>query len=181
MPCITIVESSADVLNDLASALQQACFFATPVPDLASLNAWLAKYKGDVLVLGLPDKSGLPIPCSMSKTKPELAHHKLTHWLLNSSQLELIAPDGSAIPLSRDECCVLQAAVAANGKLISRKTLIEAMGHNLSYYDERRLEALVSRLRRKLSSCVPESFPVRGVRGQGYLFRMILQEVGSGK
>lgn len=182
MPYITIVEGSADVLNDLASTLQQACSFATSVPDIASLNAWLAMYKGDVLVIGMPEKSRLPIPCSTSKTKPDIANYDAsTPWLLNSSRLELIAPDGSAIPLSHDECCVLQAAATASGRLISRKTFIEAMGHNLSYYDERRLEALISRLRRKLSSRVAERFPVRAVRGQGYLFGMKLQEIASGK
>lgn len=100
-----------------------------------------------------------------------------TRWQLNSSQLELITPDGRAISLSHNECCILRAIANANGKLVSRKTLIEALGHEFWHYDERRLESLISRLRRKLASYVPESFTIRGVKGQGYLFRAELQVV----
>jgi DNA-binding response OmpR family regulator len=93
------------------------------------------------------------------------------------SQLELITPYGKLIPLSHNECCVLGAAANANGNMVSRKMLIEALGQDFWYYDERRLESLISRLRRKLASYAPEDFPIRGVKGQGYLFRVELQVV----
>ncbi len=96
-------------------------------------------------------------------------------WQLNSSHLQLIAPNDSPIQLSHSECCILKVVANANGNLISRKKLIEALGHNFWQYDERRLESLISRLRRKLASYAPEGFPIRGVKGQGYLFGAELQ------
>ena len=90
--------------------------------------------------------------------------------------MELVAPCGQPIPLSHNEFRLLQAAAGAKGGLVSRKDLVEALGHNYWHYDERRLEALISRLRRKLATCVPEGFPVRGVKGHGYVFGVELRE-----
>jgi DNA-binding response OmpR family regulator len=98
-------------------------------------------------------------------------------WVLNPDQLELIAPDGKPIPLTHSECCVLKAVACADGQLISRRALIEALGHKDWYYDERRLETLISRLRRKLGSHAPDGFPVRGVKGHGYLFGVEVREI----
>jgi len=91
--------------------------------------------------------------------------------------MELIAPNGKHIPLSHNEFCVLQAAAHAQGNLLSRKTLIEALGKNYLHFDERCLEALISRLRRKINSNVDGHFKLRGVRGHGYLFGAVLQEI----
>lgn len=99
------------------------------------------------------------------------------HWLLDSSQLNLIVPDGRQVPLSYNEWRVLRAVANADGNLVSRKVLIEALDQNFLHYDERRLESLISRLRRKLAPYAPDGFPVRGVKGQGYLFGVRLQEV----
>ena len=98
-------------------------------------------------------------------------------WFLDAAQMELIAPDGNPIPLSHNEFCVLQAAARAQGNLLSRKTLIEALGKNYLHFDERCLETLISRLRRKLNTTVYGSFKLRGVRCHGYLFGMTLQEL----
>ncbi len=106
-----------------------------------------------------------------------LNDNKLQAWTLDASQLELIAPDGKRVTLSPNEFCVLQAAARAKGNLLNRKTLIEALGKNYLHYDERCLETLISRLRRKLASTVKEGFPLRGVRGHGYLFGAELQEI----
>lgn len=98
-------------------------------------------------------------------------------WMLNVARMEVIPPNGAPIQLSYNEVCVLKAAAMSQGNLVKRKTLIEALGHKIWEYDERRLEAIISRLRRKLSACVPGRFPVRSVRGQGYLFGVSLKEI----
>lgn len=175
---IAILENNDDLLDDLASHLQQAGCATTLLPDGTSLDAWLAEHGADVLVLRLPRRTKRPVA---GKANSNIINRDdQMRWLLNSAQLELITPDGKPIPLSHDECCVLRAAVCAGRTLISRKTLIEALGQNFWHYDERRLEALISRLRRKLASHFPVNFPVRGVRGHGYLFEAELQEIGTG-
>ncbi|MCK9395425.1 MAG: winged helix-turn-helix domain-containing protein [Methylobacter sp.] len=173
---IAILDQSSYLLDKLDSNLQQQGFAATTALDGENLSAWLAKHGIDMLVLRLPNDTQPATPTPISKPKPELlSGNQPACWRLNSSQLELITPDGRPIPLSHNECCVLGAAAKANGSLISRKMLIEALGQNFWHYDERRLESLISRLRRKLASHTQENFPIRGVKGQGYLFGVELQ------
>lgn len=116
--------------------------------------------------LGIDDDSGLFNSKAQKKG-----------WVLNASQLELIAPDGTSIHLSHNECRLLQAVASADGNLVSRKILIEALGYDYWQYDERCLETMISRLRRKLSVYVEEGFSIRGVKGGGYLFGMDVLEV----
>jgi DNA-binding response OmpR family regulator len=72
----------------------------------------------------------------ISTANPEIFNgNEQTHWQLNSSQLQLIAPDNKAIPLSNNECCILRAVINANKNLVSRKTLIEALGQEYWQYD----------------------------------------------
>ncbi len=175
---IAILDQNAYLLDNSASNLQQTGFAATTELDAENLSAWLAKHGVDMLILHLPNENGQAIPPLIGKSKHEILNGSgQAHWQLNSSQLELIAPDGRPIPLSHNECCILGAAANANGNLVSRKILIEALGHEFWQYDERRLEALISRLRRKLASYIPGGLPIRGVKGQGYLFGVTLQAV----
>lgn len=163
--------------NNIASSLQQADFATTAELDGENLSAWLAKHGVDILALHLPNEHDRP-KLTISNMKPEMPNRNgQAHWQLNTSQLELITPYGKPIPLSHNECCVLGAAASANGNLVNRKMLIEALGQDFWHYDERRLESLISRLRRKLASYAPEGFPIRGVKGQGYLFKVKLQAV----
>jgi DNA-binding response OmpR family regulator len=173
---IAILDQNAYQFDNIFSNLQQTGFAVTTELDGENLSAWLANRGVDMLMLPLPNENERSIAASISKANPErLNGNGQAGWRLNSSQLELIAPDGKPIPLSHNECCVLRAAANANGKLVSRKMLIEALGQEFWYYDERRLESLISRLRRKLASYAPEGFPIRGVKGQGYLFRVELR------
>lgn len=98
-------------------------------------------------------------------------------WSLNAPRMELVSPDGTAIPLTHNELCVLKTVAASAGGPVSRKALIEALGHKAWYYDERRLETLISRLRRKLALYWPEGVAVRAIRGKGYLFDITIREL----
>lgn len=90
-------------------------------------------------------------------------------WALNPRTLMLTAPDGSRIELTHSETRLLHTAARAQGALVSRRSLIEALGANYWEYDERRLEALISRLRRKLARQAP-GLSVRSIKSQGYVF-----------
>lgn len=174
---IAIFDHNTYPLNNIVSNLQQTDFATTTELDGENLSTWLAKHGVNILALHLPNENERAT-ITISNTKPEMLNSNgQACWQLNASQLELIAPDGKLIPLSHNECCVLGAAANANGNLVSRKMLIEALGQDFWYYDERRLESLISRLRRKLASYAPEGFLIRGVKGQGYLFRVQLRVV----
>lgn len=229
---IAIVEDNADLLDDLAFNLQLAGYAVAQLSDGIALDAWLADYEAEVLVLdiGLPGEDGLSIVARLRRSRPRMGIVLLTArsalgeriqgletgadaylakpadmrelaavvrcvarrlgvsqecpatgsrptaWTIKPSQLKLIPPGGQPIPLSHNELRVLKAAAGAKGNIVSRKDLIEALGQNYWHYDERRLETLISRLRRKLATCMPEGFPVRGVKGHGYLFGINLRE-----
>ena len=175
---IAILDQNSYLLDKLDFNLQQQGFAATTALDGENLSVWLAKHGIDMLVLHLPNEEEQPATTSISKTKPELLNgNEPACWHLNPSRLELITPAGRPIPLSHNECCLLGAAANANGNLVTRKMLIEALGQDFWHYDERRLESLISRLRRKLASYAPEDFSILGVKGQGYLFGVALQVV----
>ncbi|PPK72409.1 transcriptional regulator [Methylobacter tundripaludum] len=175
---IAILDQNSYLLDKLDFNLHQQGFAATTALDGENLSVWLAKHGIDMLVLHLPNEEEQPATTSISRTKPELLNgNEPACWHLNPSRLELITPAGRPIPLSHNECCLLGAAANANGNLVSRKMLIEALGQDFWHYDERRLESLISRLRRKLASYAPEDFSIRGVKGQGYLFGVALQVV----
>lgn len=168
---IDIFEADAASLDDFASRLHQSGRAALSPSEIASLNAWLASQEPGLLMLR-PSRENARIPAFSADIQiPGRNHGKeKPHWLLDSAQLALTAPEGKVIPLTHSECCILRAAANTHEKLLSRKTLIKSLGQNHLHYDERCLEALISRLRRKLASCTQDSFPLRGVRGQGYLF-----------
>jgi len=177
MILIAILDHNAYLLKNIPPNLQLTDFTATTALDGKNLSAWLVTHGVDMLALPLPNEHDRPAT-SPIRAKPErLNGNEQARWRLNLSQLELIPPGGRPIPLSHNESCVLGAAANANGNLVSRKRLIEALGQDFWHYDERRLESLISRLRRKLAAYAPEDFSIRGVKGQGYLFGVTLRIV----
>lgn len=156
-----IILTARSTLDDRVQGLEQGAdaYLAKPA-DLRELVA---------VIRNLACRIGIALPPPKHRTT----------WALKPSQLQLVAPGGQPISLSPGEFRVLQAAASAKSNLVSRKTLVEAMGYNYWHYDERRLETLISRLRRKLASATAEDFPVRGVKGHGYLFGVDLQEAAE--
>lgn len=92
----------------------------------------------------------------------------IEHWRLNMSDLALVAPDHQTIHLSLQERDFLACLARSAGKPVSRREVIEALGGDLASYDARRLETLVSRLRRKLEDAGHNDL-VQTVYGTGYL------------
>lgn len=170
---ITMDPEDAEQMDDLVDSLCRDGYVTQLLPDGLSLHAWLPKptieeRESQSVGKRLNDKNEM---------RQALAGPSL--WRLDPTRLELITPAGLRITLSHDERCILQVAVRAGGSLVSRKVIIEALGQNYLDYDERRLEAHISRLRRKLTTYSSTSFPIRAVRGHGYLFGPNIQEVGT--
>lgn len=163
---IAIIET--DITDDIFRQLQISGFVATLLPDINSLKSWLTENRTDVLMLR-PSPFNKKI--SIESTRIQ------SNWRLDSRLLELFSPNGKRIALTQGESYILQAASQSNEHPISRKTLIKALGEDARSYDERRLETLISRLRRKLTSCNEEEQPIRAIKGRGYLFRINLLDV----
>lgn len=91
-------------------------------------------------------------------------------WVLEREGMTLLTQDGVGVTLTRQECLLLQVFSKAYGGEASRKKLIEGLGKKFLDYDQRRLETLVSRLRRKISEATGAKDIIRSMRTEGYLF-----------
>lgn len=91
-------------------------------------------------------------------------------WRLMVAQSALISPDAEVIPLTGWEVELLEAIAGSLDQIASRDALIRALGKNPIYYDPRALEAVISRLRRKLPALENGRIPLQAVRNLGYKF-----------
>ncbi len=91
-------------------------------------------------------------------------------WRLQVARLRLVSPDGRApVALTVQETHLIKALADAHPEPLSRQHMIFALGENHRFYDERRLEKLVSRMRHKLLDYCTNC-PLKAVRGKGYIF-----------
>lgn len=97
-------------------------------------------------------------------------------WRLDAIRMKLLTPDGAEISLTRQEFLLMQVFARAYGGEASRRKLIEGLGQNFLDFDERRLETLISRLRRKLAPYTGSKRIIRALRAEGYLFAGPLRE-----
>jgi two-component system OmpR family response regulator len=91
-------------------------------------------------------------------------------WRLNMTARHLIAEDGTVVVLSNAEFRLLNAFLAAPGRVLSRDYLMDAsMGKSADLYD-RGIDVLISRLRQRLGDDVKVPKLIRTIRGEGYMF-----------
>lgn len=96
-------------------------------------------------------KDAVPTPCTLSADG----------WTLHT-------PNGNSLALTAQERAFLECLWQHAGEAVSREDLVQALGGDLYEYDFHRLEALVSRLKRKATDS-GLFLPLRAVRGTGYL------------
>ena len=90
-------------------------------------------------------------------------------WRLDPAGWALISPRGVRIHITGNERILIEPLVARQGNVISREELIARFTHNIYDFDPHRLEVIVHRLRQKASKLSGETFPLRAVRGMGYV------------
>lgn len=91
-------------------------------------------------------------------------------WQIIMSQSRLISPNSSAIELTTWEVMLLVAIANSENQIADRDVLMQAIGKSPATYDIRALEAVISRLRRKLPIDSEGSNPLKSVRNTGYKF-----------
>ena len=72
--------------------------------------------------------------------------------------------------LTNAEYLVSQTLMAEPGKPQSRDHILAVLGRTRHGYNDRSLDAVVARLRRKVASATGEDIPIRSARGIGYVF-----------
>ena len=91
-------------------------------------------------------------------------------WMLDALRWSLFTPRGMAVKLTQSEVRLLGPLMSNPGTPVSRELLVTSMGHKLDYYDSRRMEIMVRRLRKKVERLGAESLPLETVYGRGFVF-----------
>lgn len=87
--------------------------------------------------------------------------------------------DGQHLELTRSETLLLSRLARATGQQATRQQLVEALGENYRDYDPRRLEAIISRLRQKLTRAGITAEALRAIRHTGYILTVPISERDS--
>jgi two-component system OmpR family response regulator len=95
--------------------------------------------------------------------------YKFSGFLLDISRRELKAPDGTIILLTEREFSVLGIFLSSPMTVLSRDELIESTYGPNSTMDDRAIDVLVGRLRRKLEASYDRPL-IKTHRGAGYMF-----------
>lgn len=94
-------------------------------------------------------------------------------WIIESDSPTLRGPNGLTQTLSLQEITILKVFATAPDRFATRRALVEALGYNFLAYDEQRLEAMISRLRKKIASLGDN--PIKAAHGRGYVFTQALK------
>lgn len=95
-------------------------------------------------------------------------------WGLNLNDWVLCSPNGVKIALTHRESIVLQCFLSKTGDVVHRDEIVKALGYDPVIYDMRRLETLMSRLRKKIDQTTTEAFNFQTVYGNGYALQASL-------
>ncbi|NIJ37540.1 DNA-binding response OmpR family regulator [Sphingopyxis panaciterrae] len=91
-------------------------------------------------------------------------------WILDASNWRLIAPNRQALKLTATEFAFLTLLCQQKGEVCRREELVEALSRPRVQFDNRHLDAIVSRLRRKIESATQLPSAIKVVYGVGYTF-----------
>jgi len=113
-------------------------------------------------------------PCAVYRLQADHNHLRLTGppqpWRLSEDRRELYTPDGSACGLTAAEFDLMYALALDQRAAVPRETLSQAVFRRAWYPDDRSIDNLVFRLKRKLAVNGLPGDPIKPVRGIGYVF-----------
>ncbi|MBH9579624.1 response regulator transcription factor [Inhella sp. 1Y17] len=95
-------------------------------------------------------------------------------WVLDRNAGQLITPDGQRVELSEIDCLLMEQLVAARGEVVSRDTLLQALGKGEAAGADG-LNAVVYRLKRRIEKATPAVVPLQAKSRVGYQFRAPLR------
>ncbi|WP_343897371.1 winged helix-turn-helix transcriptional regulator, partial [Craurococcus roseus] len=154
VPCILLVGGLDEAIGALArnagadDAADRAAPFAAI---LARVRAVLRRAEW-----GTADAMAAP---------PEAA---LDGWRLLPDRRQLLLPDGRECPLTTAEFDLVRVLVERRGRAVSRDAIARSVFGRPFRPDDRTVDNLVLRLRRKLEAADPRA--IKTVRGAGYMF-----------
>lgn len=91
-------------------------------------------------------------------------------WLLDRSGWVLTAPNQHVLKLTATEFAFMNVLCTHKGEVCPREELVETLTRPKASFDNRHLDAIVSRLRRKIEDRTKLPAPIKVVYGVGYVF-----------
>jgi DNA-binding response OmpR family regulator len=91
-------------------------------------------------------------------------------WMLALGDWALRNPQGAELSITDTERRFLKIMVDAVGHVVEREVLIAAFAQDDDNYDPHRLDAVISRLRKRTEQAGLGNLPLQSVRGTGYVF-----------
>jgi len=99
-----------------------------------------------------------------------LAAPAATPWNFSAQASNLQTPNGIDIPLTGQECILLELLFAHLGKNVSRQQIFQTLGQPDDISSNARIEVLISRLRAKVHKADPAvALPLRARHSMGYV------------
>lgn len=91
-------------------------------------------------------------------------------WVLDIGRGELMPPGKAPVPLTPYGAIVLKAIVDGGGAPVDRRVIVQALGEDFLFYDQRRLDTQIHQLRKSIADASGVELPIRAVRNRGYQF-----------
>lgn len=91
-------------------------------------------------------------------------------WVLDNTNWMLTAPNQHSLRLTATEFAFMNVLCNHSGGVCQREELVETLTRPKASFDNRHLDAIVSRLRRKIEERTNLPAPIRVVYGVGYTF-----------
>ena len=95
---------------------------------------------------------------------------RFSGWTLNMNLRRLISPDGEEVSLTRGEFELLSALVSRPGHVMTRDNLLDDLNHREWDPNDRTVDVLIGRLRRKIEADPKKPSLIMTVHGVGYVF-----------
>jgi len=105
-----------------------------------------------------------------SGNQPGTANGNGDQWQLDGTNWMLVAPNLRSLKLTATEFAFMSALCNRGGNICQREDLMETLARPRSTFSNRHLDAIVSRLRRKIEERTSLPAPIKVVYGVGYTF-----------
>ena len=106
----------------------------------------------------------------LESTKPVAAEPAADTWLFQPVLWQLLTPTGAVVKLTGSEVAFLTALIERAGKPCPRDEIVRMLARPSLRIEDRSIDALVRRLRRKIAEISGGDVPIKMVYGVGYSF-----------
>jgi two-component system, OmpR family, response regulator len=104
----------------------------------------------------------------MQKSTKSVAY--FSDWTLELTSHELVSPAGEHVHLTSNEFKLLSIFIKSNNRVLNRDQLLELLAEREWNPDDRSVDVLVGKLRKKIEQDQLNPVLIKTIRGTGYLF-----------